>query len=381
MTSVTVRDTPGDAGGPTRAAGSVAGDAGGGAGAARSDAESFGDRLAGRVASRGSQIVLGLDPDPARLWPQAIAATGGAGATPAERAAMAVAVHCRLVIEAAGEHCVAVKLQLACFERLGAPGWAALEDVAAAARERGLLVIADAKRGDIDVSAAAYGQAFFGETPTPFGPVPGLGADALTVNPLLGLDSLEPLVRAARTSAGGLFALVRTSNPGAADVQEQELAAGGSVSTRLAAIVNELGAGGIGAAGLADVGAVVGATAPARLLNAARGDAARRLPAARSRSPGRPGRGPRGGLRPGAGRGPDRGLAVGGGRIRAHRRPPGDGGRHRGGAAARARVGPGRLRRMSQGEIFHARAMHGVASMIGRRWPIAVALVTWRRWR
>jgi orotidine-5'-phosphate decarboxylase len=266
MTSVSVRDTPGDAGGPTRAAGSVAGDAGGGAGTARSDAESFGDRLAGRVASRGSQIVLGLDPDPARLWPQAIAATGGAGATPAERAAMAVAVHCRLVIEAAGEHCVAVKLQLACFERLAAPGWAALEDVAAAARERGLLVIADAKRGDIDVSAAAYGQAFFGETPTPFGPVPGLGADALTVNPLLGLDSLEPLVRAARASAGGLFALVRTSNPGAADVQEQQLASGGLVSTRLAAIVNELGAGGIGAAGLADVGAVVGATAPARLL-------------------------------------------------------------------------------------------------------------------
>ncbi|HWK17102.1 MAG TPA: orotidine-5'-phosphate decarboxylase [Solirubrobacteraceae bacterium] len=265
MTSVTVGDAPGDAGGPTRGAGTVAGDAGGRGGTARPVAESFGDRLAGRVASRGSQIVLGLDPDPARLWPQAIEAAGGGDATPVERAAMAVAVHCRLVIEAAGEHCVAVKLQLACFERLGAPGWAALEDVAAAAHERGLLVIADAKRGDIDVSAAAYGQAFFGGTPTPFGPVAGLGADALTVNPLLGRDSLAPLVGAARASCGGLFALVRTSNPGAADVQEQELAAGGSVSTRLAAIVTELGADGIGASGLADVGAVVGATAPARL--------------------------------------------------------------------------------------------------------------------
>ncbi len=265
MTSVTVGDTPGDAGGPSRGAGTVAGDAGGRAGGARAAQESFGDRLAGRVASRGSQIVLGLDPDPARLWPQAIEAAGGADAAPVERAAMAVAVHCRLVIEAAGEHCVAVKLQLACFERLGAPGWAALEDVAAAARERGLLVIADAKRGDIDVSAAAYGQAFFGETPTPFGPVPGLGADALTVNPLLGRDSLAPLVGAARAAGGGLFALVRTSNPGAADVQELALADGGSVSTRLAAIVTELGAGGVGVRGLADVGAVVGATAPARL--------------------------------------------------------------------------------------------------------------------
>ena len=74
---------------------------------------------------------------------------------------------------------------MACFERLGAPGWAALDEVADRARERGLLVIADAKRGDIDITAAAYAQAYFGETSTPFGPVAGLGADALTANPLL----------------------------------------------------------------------------------------------------------------------------------------------------------------------------------------------------
>src|SRR3979411_1248776 len=101
-------------------------------------------------------------------------------------------------MDAVGAECVGVKLQVACFERLGAPGWAALQEVVDRARERGLLVIADAKRGDIDVSAVAYGQAFFGETPTPYGPVAGLGADALTVNPLLGEDSLQPLVQAAR---------------------------------------------------------------------------------------------------------------------------------------------------------------------------------------
>jgi len=160
---------------------------------------------------------------------------------------------------------VAVKLQVACFERLGAPGWAALREVATRARERGLLVIADAKRGDIDVTAAAYAQAFLGETPTPYGPVPGLGADALTVNPLLGVDSLAPLVVAARERGSGLFVLVRTSNPGAADVQELALADGDSVSGRLAAIVAELGAPAVGPAGLSDIGAVVGATAPDRL--------------------------------------------------------------------------------------------------------------------
>ena len=133
------------------------------------------------------------------------------------------------------------------------------------ARDAGLFVIADAKRGDIDVSAAAYAQAFLGETTTPFGVVTGLGADALTVNPLLGADSLAPFATAARAAGAGLFALVRTSNPGAADIQERELAGGGSVSDAIAALVSGIGAAGIGRCGLSDIGAVVGATAPDRL--------------------------------------------------------------------------------------------------------------------
>ncbi len=212
--------------------------------------------------------MLGLDPDPARLWPRALEIaeqSENVGQAAALRAAQAVTIHCALVIEAAAEHCVAVKLQVACFERLGAAGWTALHEVATHARRHELLVIADAKRGDIDVSAAAYGQAFFGGTETPFGRIAGLGADALTVNPLLGADSLTPLVHAARDTGAGVFMLVRTSNPGAADVQEQELAHGGSVSERLAGLAEQLGSDGVGASGLSDVGAVVGATAPERL--------------------------------------------------------------------------------------------------------------------
>jgi orotidine-5'-phosphate decarboxylase len=234
----------------------------------------FGDKLAGCVQRRRSQLVLGLDPDPARLWPQALELAGGTGSgigpppphpPAAERAARAVAAHCRLLLDAAAEQCVAVKPQVACFERLGAPGWAALREVMHDAAQRGLLVIADAKRGDIDISARAYAQAFFGTTPTPFGAVDGLGADALTVSPLLGRDSLAPLIEVARERGSGLFALVRTSNPGAADLQDRELAGGGTVSEALARLVDELGAPGVGAAGLSDVGAVTGATAPARM--------------------------------------------------------------------------------------------------------------------
>ena len=230
-------------------------------------AVSFGDRLAEYVSRRESRLVLGLDPDPSRLWPHALELAGGAddpSAPPAARAARAVLTHCRLLIDAAGGHCVAVKPQVACFERLGAPGWQALADAVVYARAAGLLVIADAKRGDVDVSAAAYAEAFFGETQTPYGPVEGLGVDALTVSPWLGADSLAPFVETARRRGAGLFVLARNSNPGAADLQDRELA-GGTVSEAAAAMIARLGADGIGRSGLSDVGAVVGATAPHQL--------------------------------------------------------------------------------------------------------------------
>jgi orotidine-5'-phosphate decarboxylase len=204
----------------------------------------FGDRLAGLVAARETQIVLGLDPDPARLWPEA---------------AGDVAAHCRAVIDAAGPACVAVKPQVACFERLGAAGWQALETTIAHARAAGLLVLADAKRGDIDISARRYAEAFLAPG--------GLEADALTVSPYLGADSLEPFAAAARAAGAGLFVLVRTSNPGAADLQDLELAGGGRVWERAAGIVDALGEPGA-ASGLSEVGAVVGATAPEHLARA-----------------------------------------------------------------------------------------------------------------
>jgi orotidine-5'-phosphate decarboxylase len=228
----------------------------------------FGDRVADAVAARQSQLVLGLDPDPARLWPGAADLSDVDPARmpgPTYRAAIAVERHCITVIEALAQQCVAVKLQVACFERLGAPGWAAMVNTGRAAREHGLLVIADGKRGDIDVSAAAYGQAFFGVWATPFGEVADVEADALTVNPLLGADALAPLLTRARQFGGGLFVLVRTSNPGASDVQDLELRDGSTVSDRLATMVGELGAGGEGRSGLSDVGAVVGATVPDRI--------------------------------------------------------------------------------------------------------------------
>ena len=186
---------------------------------------------------------------------------GDPEAPAAELAAAAVAKHCRSLIERVGPSCVAVKPQLACFERLGAPGWRALEGVCAAAREAGLLVVADGKRGDVPVTAAAYAQALVGETPTPWGPVRGLGADAFTANPLLGRDALEPLVAAAAEAGAGMFVLVRTSNPGAADFEDLP-APEAPLHERLAALVDELSGRLQGEGQLSGVGAVVGATEP-----------------------------------------------------------------------------------------------------------------------
>jgi orotidine-5'-phosphate decarboxylase len=225
----------------------------------------FCDRLAALVEERRSRVVLGLDPDPEALWPQAlegIDASHGDGRLGRVRTAEAVAAHCRAAIEAAGPACVAVKLQLACFERLSAPGWEALDATIAAARSHGLLVLADGKRGDVPVTARAYAQALVGETPGPFGAVEGLGVDAFTANPLLGADSLEPLVDAAAAAGAGCFVLVRTSNPGAAGLQDE---GNPPLYERLAELVNELGTAHTGECGLSLVGAVTGATQPGLL--------------------------------------------------------------------------------------------------------------------
>ncbi len=135
-------------------------------------------------------------------------------------------------------------------------------------------MIADGKRGDIDVSAGAYARALLGASDTPFGSVEGLGVDLVTVNPLMGSDTLTPFISTARAAAAlngnaaGVLVLVRTSNPGAADIEDLKLAGGERVWERIAMLVEELGSDAVGEAGISDVGAVVGATVPEHLARA-----------------------------------------------------------------------------------------------------------------
>ena len=138
--------------------------------------------------------------------------------------ARAVERFCCGIIEAVAEHAVAVKPQLAFFEAVGPPALSALERICETARDAGLLVVLDGKRGDIGSTSAAYAAAYLSPAVEGSGP----RGDALTVNPYLGDDGLEPFVAACRSMGAGSYVLVRTSNPGSADLQELELAEGAS---------------------------------------------------------------------------------------------------------------------------------------------------------
>jgi len=214
-------------------------------------ASHFADRLIERVEATRSHLVVGLDPDLRELPPELLD-----GVTDLEGAASAVEAFATAVIDGVAELVPAVKPQSAFFEALGAAGVAALERVEAHAKRAGLLVIEDAKRGDIGSTMAAYAAAALGRMRIGADhELPVHDADAVTVSPYLGPESLAPMIDVARRFGKGLFVLVRTSNPASGEVQD-------GVYERVARMVDELGRAGVGERGYADVGAVTGLTYP-----------------------------------------------------------------------------------------------------------------------
>jgi orotidine-5'-phosphate decarboxylase len=157
-----------------------------------------------------------------------------------------------------------VKPQCAFFEACGPAGMSALQTVLARARELGLLTILDGKRNDIAATAEAYADAAFAGTTLEGGRQPAWPADAITVNPYLGRDAVEPFLTSARQAQGGVFVLVRTSNPGAGQFQDLDCL-GKPLYQHVAEAVGGWAMENLGGSGLGDVGAVVGSTHPAEL--------------------------------------------------------------------------------------------------------------------
>lgn len=231
----------------------------------------YADRLHAAVERTQTPIAVGLDPHLA-LLPDEFAIARDPEVSRSDRAA-AMRDFLLGIIEVSAGKVPAVKPQSAFFEVFGADGVAAFEDVVAASKDAGLLVIGDVKRGDIGSTAAAYAEAFL---TGPAGDIDASGTapsarrhlcDAATVNPYLGSDSITPFLTACKGAGAGIYVLVRTSNPSSAEFQTLPVDghAEDRLTDRVADAVDAWGADQVGESGWSSIGAVVGATHPDEL--------------------------------------------------------------------------------------------------------------------
>lgn len=221
----------------------------------------FTDHLIERIETLGNPTVMGLDPRienmPAGLWAEAT------GNTPAERAASMILRFNRGLMEAVKDLIPAVKPQLAYYELYGTAGLEAFAETCRIAKELGFVLIADGKRNDIGSTAAAYAQAYLGETLYPDGTRSrSFEADCLTTNAYLGIDGIAPFMETGAPAGRGIFALLRTSNPSGKDLQDLVLADGKKLYEKMAELLDLWGEPYRGEFGYSALGAVVGATWP-----------------------------------------------------------------------------------------------------------------------
>jgi orotidine-5'-phosphate decarboxylase len=210
----------------------------------------FVDRLQDRIDRLDTRVCLGIDPRPTQHQSTDPATHGDDPA----RVARAVVSYFRTILEETEQLIACAKLQSAFFEGMGISGQIALAQLLADCRSLGIPVILDAKRGDIGPTAEAYAAAYLDDGV--------FSSDALTVNPYLGFDSLEPFIKLAVKNGRGLFVLVKTSNPGSRDLQDLPLASGKPVYRQLAEELHKLTARYATGETFSPIGAVVGGTFP-----------------------------------------------------------------------------------------------------------------------
>jgi orotidine-5'-phosphate decarboxylase len=221
-------------------------------GAMNAHESGFATRLKAAVLRTGTPVIVGIDPDIHQL-PDAFRAEADTAAAWAPK----VRAFCSELLAAVSDVVPLVKFQSAYFEQLGPAGSAVLGELMLEAKQRGLLVILDVKRGDIGSTSTAYAEAYLNPKA-----LSGMGADAITLAPYMGGDSLQPFVDAAKKYGSGLFVCVKTSNPGSKDLQDQKLASGETVYARVANFLRPATEALVDASGWSSLGAVVGATFP-----------------------------------------------------------------------------------------------------------------------
>jgi orotidine-5'-phosphate decarboxylase len=219
----------------------------------------FTDRLLEAVRSKGGPVCVGIDPVYERL-PESLRSPGDDDVL--EVRVDAIFAFVQKIIEVVAEHVPAVKFQAACFERYGPDGLGVYHALTAEAREAGLIVIGDVKRGDIGVTAEHYAAATLLDAAA--GDDDAAAPDAVTINSYFGVDGVKPFTDVAAEHDKGVFALVRTSNPGGDAIQNLPLTDGRTVAQAVAQLMAQIGSDPryIGASGYSLLGAVVGATKP-----------------------------------------------------------------------------------------------------------------------
>ena len=223
----------------------------------------FADQLTDKIAELNNPTVMGLDPKldyiPMYIREKNIAANPG---DPEQAAADSILEFNKALIDAVYDIVPAIKPQFAYYEMYGVKAIEALKATIKYAQDKGMLVIADAKRNDIGTTATAYSEGIIGKTDVEGQEISMFGADCVTVNGYLGVDGIKPFTDVCARDGKGIFALVRTSNPSAGDLQDLKLEDGRTVYEAMADKVAEWGADLVGENGFSSVGAVVGATWP-----------------------------------------------------------------------------------------------------------------------
>lgn len=219
------------------------------------------DRLIKKIKETNNPTVMGLDPR-YEMIPKCVT---DKYPKDLEGAAKAIIEYNKALIDAIYDIIPAIKPQIAFYEMFGIPGMKAFFDTCKYAREKGMIVIADVKRGDIGSTAQGYSNAFLGKTPIGEKEESIYDVDFVTVNPYMGTDCVKPFIEDCKKYNKGIFILVKTSNPSSGELQDLKLENGKEFYMQVAELVEKWGEDLIGECGYSSIAAVVGATYPEQL--------------------------------------------------------------------------------------------------------------------
>ena len=219
------------------------------------------DRLINKIKETNNPTVIGLDPR-YELLPKCVLEKYP---NTLEGVSQAIVEYNKALIDETYDVIPAVKPQIAFYEMFGIPGMKAFEETCKYAKQKGMIVIADIKRGDIGSTAQGYSNAYLGKTKIGEKEESIFDVDFVTVNPYMGTDCVKPFIEDCKKYGKGIFILVKTSNPSSGELQDVKLENGEEVYVKVAKLVEEWGKDLIGENGYSSIAAVVGATYPKQL--------------------------------------------------------------------------------------------------------------------